>query len=312
MNYVNRSNFQWRLNPSVRLQKNKIFFLKKIASSKACETKISELLNGEELKNLTHEILNSLLADELKIFILSHDPNVTKSRLPKKGKVGDAIKGEKNLIRLAFDLRDSPNILESQLSASESDLHTTECNSSSRDFIYHSVVVTSDPEVIRASTLLGKPNWMDDVEMCFNSNHKMKQVKVTDEIGTKADILQRVLNTRLTKHLNICIEQNNIRKHWSFAWARKNMGVVSALMTLYDMVKDKVIMLDENSTLLKSKDNYILVGADESNKHGAYLYYDNNDEKWIRSGKTTGNPFIVRHQAHAKKGSGKDCIIQIL
>ena len=62
-------------------------------------------------------------------------------------------------------------------------------------------------------------------------------------------------------------------------------------------------MLDENSTLLKSKNNYILVGAEELNKHGAYLYYDNNDEKRIRSGKTTGNPFLVRHQAHAKKAA---------
>ena len=34
--------------------------------------------------------------------------------------------------------------------------------------------------------------------------------------------------------------------------------------------------------------------------HGAYLYFDNNDEKWIRSGKTTGNPFSFRNEAHAK------------
>ena len=78
------------------------------------------------------------------------------------------------------------------------------------------------------------------------------------------------------------------------------MGVIAAIMTLYDLVKDDIITLDDNSTLLKSINNYILVGPDEQNKHGAYLYYDMNDEKWIRSGKTTGKPFIARHNAHLK------------
>ena len=137
--------------------------------------------------------------------------------------------------------------------------------------------MTSDPEVIREINLFGNPHWMDNVKGCFNSNQKMKQVEVTDAIKTKADSLRHIFNTHLRRHLNIRIQQNNIMKHLSFAWTSKNMGVVPALMTLYDVVKDEVLMLDENSTLLKSKKNYILVGADKLKKHGAYLYYKNND-----------------------------------
>ena len=47
-------------------------------------------------------------------------------------------------------------------------------------------------------------------------------------------------------------------------------------------------MLDDDSKLLKHRNHFITIGTDEKNKHGAYLYYDNNNEKWIGSGKTTG------------------------
>lgn len=83
-------------------------------------------------------------------------------------------------------------------------------------------------------------------------------------------------------------------------WAHKNIGVIAAVMTLYNLVKDDVITLDDNSTLLKRRNHYIVVGPDDQNKHGAYLYYNNNDKKWIRSGKTTGKPFIVWHNVHWK------------
>ena len=50
-------------------------------------------------------------------------------------------------------------------------------------------------------------------------------------------------------------------------------------MALYDLVKDDAVTLDENSTLLKSANKYAEVGQDEAFKHGAYLYFNKNDEK---------------------------------
>ena len=75
-------------------------------------------------------------------------------------------------------------------------------------------------------------------------------------------------------------------------------------MGRYDLAKDDVYALDENATLLRSSSKFIKVGQDEANMHGAYLYFDKNDEKWIRSGKTTGNPFSFRNEAHKECQKG--------
>ena len=78
-------------------------------------------------------------------------------------------------------------------------------------------------------------------------------------------------------------------------------------MTLYDLVKDSVEVLDENACLLKGNDKFILISEDEANKHGAYLYFDNNDLKWIRSGKVTGRPFAKREKEHKAKAKARFC-----
>ena len=71
------------------------------------------------------------------------------------------------------------------------------------------------------------------------------------------------------------------------------------MMTLFD--------LDENACLLKGPDKYIILSENESNKHGAYLYWDTNDLKWIRSGKVTRRPFAKREQEHKAKAKARFC-----
>ena len=63
------------------------------------------------MSDATHEILYKLTGDELKAFILARNDKISKSKLPKKGKIGDAIQGENNLIKIAYELRNSPIIL---------------------------------------------------------------------------------------------------------------------------------------------------------------------------------------------------------
>ena len=76
-------------------------------------------------------------------------------------------------------------------------------------------------------------------------------------------------------------------------------------MVLYDLVKSDVVILDENTTLLKSNNMFIKIDEDESNHHMAYLYYDHNAEKWIRSGKVAGRSFAKRHKEHERKAKEK-------
>ena len=108
----------------------------KVAMSKACEDKLRRLMGSNDLGQATHEIFAKLIVDELKVFILSRNKNVTKSSLPNKGRVGDAIRGENNLIKIAFDLRNSPNILESLLPSSH-DGRTRENDSSIQDLSHY-------------------------------------------------------------------------------------------------------------------------------------------------------------------------------
>ena len=130
--------------------------------------------------------------------------------------------------------------------------------------------------------------------------------EVNDKLKMKADKIQRLLKVRLTRHLNIRVEKEKLREHWSFQWARKNMHAMAGYMAIYDMTKNDIITLDENATLLKTSDNFLSI-ENTPNKHGAYLYWDVNDEKYVRSGKTTGNPFSKRHEAHEAKAAARFC-----
>ena len=62
-----------------------------------------------------HEIFSKLTGEELKVFILARKDAVPKSRFSKKGKVGDAILGENNIIKNAYNICQSSIILILQL-----------------------------------------------------------------------------------------------------------------------------------------------------------------------------------------------------
>ena len=57
-----------------------------------------------------------------------------------------------------------------------------------------------------------------------------------------------------------------------------------------------------DSTLLKRPCNNFLLAtnADELKLEGSYLYYDQNQEDWIRSGKCTGRGLEARHFEHLR------------
>ena len=88
----------------------------KIRLNELSETKICSLLrkpnmSREHMIDATHEILSKLTRDELTAFILARKDNILKSKLPKKGIIRDAILGENNLIKMAYELRNLPIIL---------------------------------------------------------------------------------------------------------------------------------------------------------------------------------------------------------
>ena len=78
---------------------------------------------------------------------------------------------------------------------------------------------------------------------------------------------------------------------------------MAAIMVLHGHVKDNIGVLSENGTLLKLLHNFVGINEEDLKQQGAYLYYDTNDEKWIRSGKA--NHFFNRHLAHKKNAAAQ-------
>ena len=105
------------LHEKTRKEQDKSDAIKqKIDQNAECERNICNLLNKEDVRSeyfeeITHELLYKIKSDDLKSFILARSKDLPRSRLPKRGKVGDAILGENNLLKLAFDLRSAPNLL---------------------------------------------------------------------------------------------------------------------------------------------------------------------------------------------------------
>ena len=97
----------------------------------------------------------------------------------------------------------------------------------------------------------------------------------------KADELQVVLLTRLRDHIKQRIKDEKVRDHWCLGWAAKNMAHMADVMILFNPVKDEYKCLDSNIALLKSNNDFVSAEGDESDKQGAYMYFDQNNYNWI-------------------------------
>lgn len=80
-------------------------------------------------------------------------------------------------------------------------------------------------------------------------------------------------------------------------------------MVLADHVNTDLSCLDDTKSPLANKyNNKFILCASFSNREGTYLYYDNNLDEFIRSGKVCGRVFLERHKEHEcesrKDGNG--------
>ena len=151
---------------------------------------------------MTHEQFSKFSGDELKTFIMSRKSDLPKSKLPKKGKVADAILGERNLISIAYSCRALPNILFQQLKEAEDEREQMGLDDNQIAFKRHEVVVNQSlTHSIKSSSLLDNDEWVSRVKASFcKGNREMNTV--SDDLKRKADDLQMILLTRLRCHIN--------------------------------------------------------------------------------------------------------------
>ena len=118
----------------------------------------------------------------------------------------------------------------------------------------------------------------------------------------RADLLQKHLEERLLRHCQIRIPDEKKRKHWCLKLGAKNFPQVAAIITLFDHVKPDLSCLDHNQCLLATPSSFLKATSNsEASMQGCYVYYDKNNEEWIRSGKAVGSNFKKRHEEHAKE-----------
>lgn len=125
----------------------------------------------------------------------------------------------------------------------------------------------------------------------------------------RADCLQELLLQRLKMHVTNKVPEAKLEwSQWIFEYASSNSARVAALMVLQGHVKRDLTCLGEGRSLLAGSGNFVSCSALAAmDREGAYLYFDTNDECFIRSGKVSGRPFSDRHKEHAegaRKGDG--------
>jgi hypothetical protein len=159
-----------------------------------------------------------------------------------------------------------------------------------------------------ASTYLNDPEWRKKVVNEIKGVRLMEYDEaVNDDIVRNANACVSLLIHRYDPHFvsrNVSSRMN----HYAFQWAKRNLPPVVAAMSYVGHIKPKLytVKSDTSRCLLATPNagGIFLDARDESKKEleGCYLYYDEIDSKWIRSGKAAGrgSNFGIRDEQHAK------------
>ena len=160
----------------------------------------------------------------------------------------------------------------------------------------HTVKLTTIEAIVLPSELLSNEEWVR------NTTNLMSLARtstiVSQEDKDKADKLVQHLTARFGLHKNLKIFIKAKRNHWSMKLAMRNLAVNAASMILSEHVKKHIARLNEEDSLLSGDVSKFRDCSLVPEQHGAYLYYDTNNEVFIRSGKVTHRGFKVRDDEH--------------
>ena len=110
----------------------------------------------------------------------------------------------------------------------------------------------------------------------------------------KSDYLQSLLLSHLARNICLGIGDKQKREHWCLQWSGKNMTHMSVIMLLMDHVKDELFYLHEDECFLQMRESFVETNDErQTEKQGAYIYFDTNNSVWIHSGRMTVRYFLV-------------------
>jgi hypothetical protein len=300
-----------------------------------CEEKLFKILGKDSSgtdhcteKTLTDATLKDFSthckASELTAFCRARIlPNESNSIIPKKkGKLGEALKGQENLILFAHRLRDRRPVLQ----VTEPPRLETICPAPEPVVCRFSLPAENLDLTIHGELSFLTEEWLAAaLRTFFFTTHRISEnsqkLSEIDDIKKSAKILYGHLRQRLEKHLrNRLDKQSSKINHWVWKWVSKNLLQLAALMVFVGHIQPEDVLScsSENDCLLQhATDNemtsmfwkVILENQDTCcNEEGSYLYYNRVRGIWVRSGKTTGKDrqIFVRHLEHREKAKLKE------
>ena len=250
------------------------------------------------MANCLLSIFSKLTVDQLKAFIAARQyPDKERYVTPpgNKGTLKEAQEGIMKMILFAYNWRQrSITIIEHQDQDEPTDINDSDVGTIQTDRVHNNELASSEVTVL-PSDLLSNEEWVR------NTTNLMSLVPMSSVISTedkdKANKLAQHLTARFREHKSQKVLAAR-RNHWSMKFASKNLAVNAALMVLSNHVKKDIARLSEEDSLLSGDISKFQECSLVPEQHGAYLYYDKNNEVFIRSGKVTNRGFKVRDDEH--------------
>lgn len=283
----------------------------------------------EDFSNLSIEdVFLSLKAPEMVEFILAHDPNINKKSQLKqlcKGKLKENMDAVENDLSqeefntttlVAYRCRNMDckfDLSESLSDSREDEIEPEDQNASATEALIVELTLENRLDAaVLPSELLSSLTWVGVACELFRVNETVQNpiVRVNEEMKQKADLLVKLLRSRLNAFMRKRRASKNCQNHWAIALAIKNLSTVAAHMVLSDHVKDNLNCLDESHSLLTSEFSRYPTSSTHNKDIGAYLYFDTNHCTPVRSGSVyaVDKGFGGRHGDHFK--AAKDPTVQ--
>ena len=194
----------------------------------------------------------------LKAFILAHDDQIKLVKdIPNKGNVKEVVEhGALNAILMAYKCKMKPNLLLGKLPHSAADIDKVRGDGGTLEDLHVTTVRIGDPDHVKPSVLLGSNVWRASATRLFGLHTRDGELyvnpgaEISSEMKMRADALIPLLQACFKLYLEQRIRQKNKRDHWCLQFARNNLPVVAAIMTLSGHVQSNLECMNERDSLL--------------------------------------------------------------
>jgi len=265
------------------------------------ELNVRQLTGFAAVRNITN-------IDDLKKYFDSIKIN----KWPNKGTLAEAMNGNLNLIKLAFDSRNECSKL--ILKTFNEIFPNQGIEKFAKPLVNEVLLRRNDKNEIkmRVEKMILDDEWRKDVWNfidsmgVFSPDDKLRNGHTHDvELAVEMHYaflvrLEHLINNRvlITK-----------KKHWVWDFVRDNILTMSCIIILQQhVINVDLVKLAQNNTnicVLDCPSNKFTRHVESSAAEGVYLFYDRVKKEWIRSGKCTGRPIQKRLEEHAMHAKSK-------